>query len=86
MMDLLCNAPFQLIGAVVLRIWRVSWPRGFNRTGELMEQAQDKEKEGDVARERMQRNYSLLPKAMETPLASQSPTPTTWTCPGPAWR
>lgn len=26
-----------------------------------MEQAQDKEKEGDVARERMQRNYSLLP-------------------------
>ena len=26
-----------------------------------MEQAQDKEKEGDVARERMQRNYSPLP-------------------------
>ncbi len=51
-----------------------------------MEQAQDKEKEGDVARERMQRNYSPLPKVMEAPLASQSPTPTTWTCPGPAWR
>ena len=38
---------------VWLWIWRVRWPRGLNRTGELMEQAQDKEKEGDVARERM---------------------------------
>ncbi len=30
-----------------------------------MEQAQDKEKEGDVALERMQRKYSLLQKEME---------------------
>lgn len=39
--------------------------RGLNRTGELMERAQNRGKGGDVALERMQRNYSRLQKEKE---------------------